>query len=179
MPTIPDVEVGEPVICGSISLFPLFTRSESRLEYQLSDDAISSGIVSVEEVTEAGSVREVTVVNQSDTRVLFVEGEELIGAKQNRILNTSLFVPAKSSTMVPVSCVEQGRWAYKARKFGSSPAMSSSSLRRLLKRCVSSSLNSGGGYRSDQAAVWREIARQHQELEHKSPTQASPGRRKI
>jgi hypothetical protein len=45
-------------------------------------------------------------------RALLIDGQELIGAKQNRILNTDVLVPAKSSLNLPVSCVEQGRWGY-------------------------------------------------------------------
>jgi hypothetical protein len=38
---------------------------------------------------EAGPVPELRVENGSDIRVLFLEGEQLVGAKQNRILNIS------------------------------------------------------------------------------------------
>ena len=56
---------------------------------------------------------------RGDIRVLFLEGEELVGAKQNRILNTSVLLPARSKIKIPVSCVERGRWAYKSKHFGS------------------------------------------------------------
>ena len=60
---------------------------------------------------------ELMVENKGDMRVLFIEGEELVGAKQNRILNTSILVPAKSKTKIPVSCVERGRWRYHSPMF--------------------------------------------------------------
>jgi len=52
-----------------------------------------------------------------------IDVQELVGAKQNRILNTDVLVPAKSTRDVPVSCVERGRWGYKSRHFtpGGSP----------------------------------------------------------
>ena len=43
-----------------------------------------------------------------DSRVLLYDGEELVGAKQNRILNVSVLVEAKSTLRIPVSRVEQG-----------------------------------------------------------------------
>jgi len=58
-----------------------------------------------------GSVPDLLVDNRGDVRVLFLEGEELIGAKQNRILNTSVLVPAHSKIKIPVSCVEPGALA--------------------------------------------------------------------
>ena len=81
----------------------------------------------------AGSVPELLVENMGDIRVLFIEGEELVGAKQNRILNTSILVAAKSKTKIPVSCVEQGRWGYKSKFFGSSGSHSPSKLRYALE----------------------------------------------
>ena len=59
---------------------------------------------------KGGSVPDLLVENRGDVRVLFLEGEELIGAKQNRILNTSVLVAAHTKVKIPVSCVERGRW---------------------------------------------------------------------
>jgi hypothetical protein len=39
-----------------------------------------------------------------------LDGEELIGAKQNRALNLTILAPAKQVIVIPVSCVEAGRW---------------------------------------------------------------------
>ncbi|NUQ65067.1 MAG: hypothetical protein HUU20_21595 [Pirellulales bacterium] len=43
--------------------------------------------------------------------MLFLDGEELAGAKQNRILNASLLVGAKSNIKIPVSCAPRGPMA--------------------------------------------------------------------
>ena len=66
----------------------------------------------VTEINESGSVPELRITNNLDERVLLIDGQELIGAKQNRILNTDVLVSAKKSLNLPVSCVEQGRWGY-------------------------------------------------------------------
>lgn len=153
----PKIRVGEPVRHQSLSLFPLFTDTESDLEYQLADEAIAQESLLVEEVNEGGSVPELLVENKSGSRILFLEGEELIGAKQNRILNTSILVAANSKIKVPVSCVEQGRWSYHSRQFSSSGHHSPSKLRHSLKASVSESLSAGEGHRSDQGRVWQEV----------------------
>ena len=115
MSTLPDVRVGDPIRHEALTVFPLFSPPDGAVDYLLSDEAIAAGSVTVEEVSEGGSVPNLLVTNQGDSRVLFLEGEELRGAKQNRVLNTSVLVAAHSKTPIPVSCVEQGRWRYRTQ----------------------------------------------------------------
>ena len=67
-------------------------------------------LVEVTEVDAAGSVPELLVINRSKRAVLIIDGEEVVGAKQNRVVNTSLLLPAESTTKIPMSCTEAGRW---------------------------------------------------------------------
>ena len=169
---LPEVRVGEPVRYETLSVFPLFAGVERPVEYLLSDEGIDSGAVTVEEVSEGGSVPNLLVENKGDVRILFIEGEELVGAKQNRVLNTSVLIAAKSKVKIPVSCVEQGRWSYKSRHFGSSESHSSSKLRWFLKTLVSDSLRRSGSHVSDQGKVWAEVGRQQALLGSSSRTHA-------
>ena len=155
----PQVRVGTPVQYKSLTVFPLYVETASPAEYQLADEAISAATVAVQEVSEGGSVPELLVENSGDARVLFLEGEELRGAKQNRILNTSILVPAKAKIKVPVSCVEQGRWRYAGKHFASAKIRSPHSLLFKLKSSVSRSSKETGTHRSDQAGVWQEVAK--------------------
>jgi hypothetical protein len=82
--------------------------------------ALALGIVRHRGGLEAGSVPNLAVRNDGDTPVLLLHGEELIGAKQNRVVNVTMLVPAKTVLKIPVSCVEQGRWHFRSRKFGDS-----------------------------------------------------------
>jgi len=156
--TFPEVRIGPALRYKSVSVFPLFAEANGSVDYLLADEAIEAERLIVEEVSESGSVPDLLVENKGDTRVLFIEGEELVGAKQNRILNTSVLIAAKSKTMVPVSCVEQGRWGYKSKFFGSSGSHSPSKLRYALKSSVSRSTKAKGSHCSDQSKVWNEVA---------------------
>src|SRR5438309_494387 len=160
MTTLPEVRVGDPIRHEALTVFPLFSPPAETVEYLLSDEAIGAGSVTVEEVSEGGSVPHLLVNNTGDSRVLFLEGEELRGAKQNRVLNTSVLVAAHSKTPIPVSCVEQGRWRYRTKSFSSGGSHSSSKLRRHLKESVARSLKAGQGHTSDQGVVWAEVSRQ-------------------
>lgn len=164
MITLPAVRVGEPIGYEAVSIFPLLSEEESKVNYLLSDEALAAGNVTVEEIGEGGSVPELIVKNQTEGLVLFLEGEELRGAKQNRVLNTSVLVAAKSSVKIPVSCVEQGRWRYVSRHFASSGSHSSPKLRHILNKSVLRSAKEGRGHRSDQGEVWQEVGRQASSL---------------
>jgi hypothetical protein len=172
MLTIPDIRVGEPISHESISIFPLEADIKSDVHYLLSEEALAAGTVTVEELGEAGSVPELVVSNDTDDLVLFLEGEELRGAKQNRVLNTSVLIAAKSKTKIPVSCVEQGRWRYTSRHFASGGSHSSAKLRHILKQSVYRSAKGGFGHRSDQGMVWNEVSRQMVSLGSHSATGA-------
>ena len=73
----------------------------------------------VEEVNESGSVPNLAVTNKCKRPLLIPEGEILIGAKQNRVINVTVLVAAGVKFVLPVSCVEAGRWRYQSRHFES------------------------------------------------------------
>ena len=158
---IPKLRVGDSLRHETLTVYPLFADNRSEVDYRLSDTALADESVLVKEITEGGSVPDLLVENKGDLRVLFLEGEELIGAKQNRILNTSVLVAANTSLKVPVSCVEQGRWRYESRSFGSSGSHSPAKLRSVLKASVSRSVKRSRGHRSDQGEVWKEVEELH------------------
>jgi hypothetical protein len=103
----PDKAQGEK----GLRLVPILGPSHEEPAYRLLEDEVLDSVV-VTEVSESGSVPELKVTNNLDERVLLIDGQELVGAKQNRILNTDVLVPARKSLNLPVSCVEQGRWGY-------------------------------------------------------------------
>jgi hypothetical protein len=111
----------------------------------------------VTEISEGGHVPELKVINRGDKPVLLIDGEELVGAKQNRVLNTTILLKEKSETVIPVSCTEHGRWSYKSGQFEESAYMMSANLRNIKNKSVSFSLQNRREFASDQGAVWDEI----------------------
>ena len=174
MPHFPLIRVGDPIHHENLTIFPIFSSGPAtdEVDYLLSDEAVGAGSVTVEEINESGSVPTLLVTNRGDHQVLFLEGEELRGAKQNRVLNTSVLIGARTKATIPVSCVEMGRWRFRSHKFTTSDNYSSPKLRQQLKRSVTRSLREGQGHRSDQGAVWSEVDRQMQSLKSSSETHA-------
>ncbi len=105
----------EPITCGDLSVLPFTSEHVSTLDYILLEDGLQKELVNIREVSESGSVPELVVENHADLPVLIVDGEELVGAKQNRIANLTMLIPANQNTTIPVSCVESGRWSYRRR----------------------------------------------------------------
>jgi hypothetical protein len=127
--------------------------------------------VRVTEVSEGGSVPELKVTNSLDVMLLLIDGQELIGAKQNRILNTDVLVAAKGTLRIPVSCVEQGRWRHVSPQF--SPGRAASFRTRSGKSPrVHDSLKAGRRHDADQAAVWDEVGASLSAAAAVSPTMA-------
>ena len=118
------LSVGEAMQADKLTVFPLFRPGNGGVQYLTLDEALEGKVVQISEVEGGGSVPELNVINLADTMVPLVEGEQLIGANQNRTLNTSLLVAARSEMEVPVSCTEAGCWRSVSRAFGLSRAHS-------------------------------------------------------
>ena len=166
------LQVGERQVHGPLAVFPLRLAEADGPGYITLRQAIAQRSAVITEVSEGGSVPELRVVNKGDARVLVLDGEELRGAKQNRVLNTTILIGKRSSLVVPVSCTEQGRWAYASPEFDESEALAERQVRYAMKDSVSASLASGVGHQSDQGRVWHEVDALHRRHETVSPTAA-------
>jgi hypothetical protein len=133
--------------------------AERAHDYVTLDEALEQQILEVTEISEGGSVPTLKVFNKSVRMVFLMAGEELVGGKQDRVLNSSMMVPGKTEVPIPVTCVEVGRWGYKSRKFGSASSSSHSRLRMMMSKQVTGSYRAIGVPRSDQGTVWSEVAR--------------------
>ena len=67
------------------------------------------GLVEIKEL-ENSTVNTVLCKNDSVAPLILIDGDEITGAMQNRIINDTLLIPAKSTINIPVSCTEHGRW---------------------------------------------------------------------
>jgi len=162
-------QLGNPVAHRGIVITPLFPRRDPVAQYVTLDEALPRGF-RVREVSDAGLVPELFVENPLTQDVLLYDGEELVGAKQNRILNVSVLVAAGTKLPIPVSCVEEGRWHAQSVAFGAAPHAAHPRLRRRKAEALQAEPLARGAAQAD---VWDEVALTADRLAVVSPTRAN------
>ena len=169
---IEEVSLGEPTVYGQMAMFPLLDKEESTIDYLTLDESIANGYAYVTEIDEGGSIPELKFKNSSEKRIFLMEGEELVGAKQNRTLNISLLAPAEKEITIPVTCVESGRWDYDSPRFKTSNRVHYSRGRREKMASVSESMNFCNRPEANQSEVWDEISSKAERMKSRSRTSA-------
>src|SRR4051812_8395597 len=166
------LRLGEPDVHGPLAVFPLF-GPEPRLDYASFAQGRGAG-VAVKEVEGRASVNDLFVANPTDRAVLLYEGEEVLGAQQNRTFDVSVLVGARSTIQVPVSCVEHGRWdgSRHGEDFAPAPQVGYPALRAMKNRAARASLAVDNEPRAMQSEVWNEVAEKSRRLEVTSATGA-------
>lgn len=162
-------QLGEPVEHRGIVVAPLFPRRDPVADYVTLDAALPRGF-RVDEISDAGTVPELVVDNPTDARVLLYDGEELVGAKQDRILNVTVLVEAGSRLPIPVSCVEQGRWRRLSMSFGAGDHISHGHLRRRKAQMLAAQPLARG---LAQGEVWDEVHEKQARMGVSSATAAN------
>ena len=147
------IQLGEPIEQGGVVVAPLFPRMQPRAEYLTFEEAAPLGF-RISEIDEHGSVPQLLAENPLDASVLLYDDEELLGAKQNRILNLTVLVASRSQTLIPVSCVEQGRWSRRSEHFAPAPSTAYPELRRLKAERLAEAPAAPG---TAQAEVWQAV----------------------
>jgi hypothetical protein len=169
---LPEVKLGELQVFQNMAILPLHTSLNSGPDYVLLKEALGEKFITISEVDQSGSVPELKVANTSPHLILLLDGEELAGAKQNRVLNTSICLGGNTQTVIPVTCTEQGRWRYRSATFSDSDVIMSHRSRALKARTVTDSLHREQDYSSDQGRIWRGIRSLHREAGTTSTTLA-------
>lgn len=164
---------GELAVVNSIAMMPVFSDQRCNIEYLTIDEAVKIGGLRITEVSVGGSVPYLNAENLCDKLILLIDGEELIGARQNRILNLSILLKPKSVSTIPVSCVERGRWSYKTLEFRPSEYMMPVKARAQKTKSVSLNIAACASPMSEQYLVWEEVSVLHKKAGTRSPSEAS------
>jgi len=151
------IRLGSPQSAGRMTVMPVFNDGPA-LEYVTFADAQKDGTAEITEVDGGGAVSTLAVKTSSKVPVLMIDGEILVGLKQNRVLNTTIMVPPKTKLKVPVACVEAGRWRHATSTARRADYALSPKIRAMKRHSVTLSARAFGKFAADQRAVWDEVA---------------------
>ena len=84
------LEFGKLQSFKNMGVIPLLTAINGSPRYLTLKEALDERLLKVKEVDEGDSVPELKVINKAKVSVLLLDGEELVGAKQNRVVNTTI-----------------------------------------------------------------------------------------
>jgi len=162
------VRLESPVSFRGLTVFPLLAKSSPRFYITL-DEAMAAKEI---DITDSGRVEDVNVKNTGNRHVLIVDGEEIVGAKQNRVFNSSLMVAPGQTVVAKVSCVEQGRWSTASTGFGTSGTQLFARARQMNTQAVAGNMAASSTPVGDQTEVWDRVARKNEALGVPSETRA-------
>jgi hypothetical protein len=166
------IRIGDQQKYENMVIYPIYTEAEAQTRYLTMKEGFAKGVLVVKEIDQGGSVPELRAINKGKKRILLLDGEELEGAKQNRILNTTILLKKESETIIPVSCTESGRWSYTKKDFSDSDNLPFLAMRVEKEESITKSLQQNKSFRSDQAMVWGQIDNFLLEAKANSPTNA-------
>ena len=161
----PGIEMLQPQVHENITIIPLKTE-RIYIDLLTLKKGLELGLVEVKEC-DTSQVNTVIVKNHSVTPLILIDGAEIIGGDQNRIVNSTILIDAESEMKIPVSCSEKHRWAFKS-EFKQSDYIANYKTRRAKEYAsrVSSSF---------QDVIWSSIDSLEMEQDFASPTSAMDG----
>lgn len=165
-----DIKILEFQTEGELSIVQFATMQQNTFEYVSLGTAISKEFLEIREIDQAADVNNLIVLNKSDKYVFIMDGDILEGAKQNRVVNTSVLLSPNKKTILPVSCIEQGRWRFVSDKFKHSDYVAPSQMRGSKASSVKKSLESFSGYDANQSEVWKNVDSYQKDFSYYSET---------
>lgn len=155
---------------NAMSIVQFRTDQMNTFDYISLSESLQKKLAEVNEVSESGSVNNLKFINHSDKFIFMSDGDILSGAKQNRVLNSSVLVLPNSAITIPVSCVEQGRWRYKQKGFSDSEYSAPPNLRSLKAKIIKENLKRGKIHMADQSRIWDRVSEYERNSIMKSDT---------
>ncbi len=142
---------GAPITRGGVTLIPIFAPAGRTSAIKIAGDELL-----VSEL-ETPTVPQLQVHNPTAHDLLIPAGRILSGGRQTRVVNVSIVVPAGAKVVIPVSCVEAGRWSGRSG-FENSGRNASRRVRVSKQRSVKANVDRYKSKRSAQGDVWNTIS---------------------
>lgn len=163
MALLKTLEVGKAVRQGALTIIPVYMEKvRDKTGYVTLEEALKRQWIEIDEL-EGGRVPQVRITSLSKTPIYLMGGEILTGCKQDRIMARDLLLgPGTKDLIVPVFCVEHGRWTSNSSSFFSKENIGTYSMRKTAQaRDVGA-----------QSEIWNKVAEQNRKMGVNSPTSA-------
>jgi len=129
----------------NMHVFPIrFSGKQAGGDWETMDAAVESGWLKISE-KENAAVSEVHMENVSDKTIFLLSGEIVKGGKQTRMIRQDTILEPGNKVVVPVFCVERGRWRG-GKEFGVAKQLVPNRMRRKVSEGA------------DQSVVWDDVA---------------------
>ena len=137
----------------NLTIFPVTLKvTENTTQYTSLDEALENKWIKISEVN-SGSVPELRLEVFREVPMFFMAGEVVTGAKQDRILQSDLLFRGKAGAfIIPVYCVESGRWVHESESFSPGKTLGSKNVRQ------------AAAMKKGQTTVWDEVASKNYEM---------------
>lgn len=118
-----------PIQLDGLTLVPIVERTPTSADDVLVlDEAMARRLVAIHELDD-GQVNTLELVNRAELPLFVLAGEVIIGGKQDRIIAANTVIPPRTTQLVPVFCVERGRWTGSTADFATAGVLAHSRLR--------------------------------------------------
>jgi len=165
------ISLGNLQCVRGLCVIPILTEEVIEIPaLETLESALEKGLARITETSLRGEVSFLLLKNTGDKPIIILDGEEVVGGKQNRIVNATLVILGNALVKIPVSCIQAGRWQGERADFDSTGSVFRARSRAVQMASVAHELLQTGSFRSDQHAVWDEVSESLCELGVESST---------
>ena len=104
-----NLKAAEPVFLRNLKIYPIKGDNGNGFTLTTIEEAINAGDAEFREL-DTPDVNEILFINRGNTPVLMLDGDEITGALQNRIISRSDIAEPNSTHRISVICAEENRW---------------------------------------------------------------------
>lgn len=142
------LELGEAIYYRNLTIIPIYAKeTRDKTDYITLDRAVKENYIAITEMN-GGNVPKVKIRNNSEYYVYLMCGEILTGCKQNRLVGEDVLLrPNGKEIIIPVYCVEQGRWSSVSGEFLTEHSAAEPGLREMAYQ------------KKSQSDIWKGVAK--------------------
>jgi hypothetical protein len=160
--------LGEQIRFEGLTIFPLSWKAGATVKlttgesFLTLDEALKKGLLRIREL-DSGDVPRLVVDNRADRPVFIMGGEVVTGGKQDRLIGGDVLIrPRARGVVIPVYCVEAGRWTQTSAQFATKQNLGTWKLRA----------NAQAAAPAAQESIWGEVEKMQDKAGASSTTGA-------